>query len=224
MTKRQFDDNEYGVVRRHDIESDDDYVKRQRLVKLENTYNNPLIYSIGNEIHFSTAIDKETIEYAIRLITEIIHNNKDDYKKYKEGDKKLEIVYIIDSPGGCVSSILKFCDFIKRVNEKYPFVEFISVITGLAASAGTTMATVAHKRQMTEHAHAMIHELASGMSGSYTKLNSYGNYLKKLHNELADIYMQRCNTKRKRILKLLKNETWMNAQEYLKLGLIDEII
>lgn len=221
MTKRPID---YETMRRSNIESDEEYVKRQRLTKLENTYNNPLIYSIGNEIHFSTGINKETIEYVIRLITEIIHNNKDNYKKYKEGDKKLEIVYIIDSPGGCVSSILKFCDFIKRINEKYPFVEFTSVITGLAASAGTTMATVAHKRQMTSHAHAMIHELASGMSGSYTQLNSYGQYLKKLHNELADIYMQKCKTKRKRILKLLKNETWMNAEEYLKIGLVDEII
>ena len=227
MVKRQLhEDDLYECTneKRFYYEHDEEYIKRQRLAKLENTYNNPLIYSVGNAIHFSTAINKETIEYVIRLITEIIHNNKDKYKNYKEGDDKLEIDYIIDSPGGCVSSVLKFHDFIKRIKEKYKFIEFTSIITGTAASAGTIMAAVAHKRQMTSHAHAMIHELASGMSGSYTKMISYGNYLTKLHNELADIYMIKCKAKRKRILKLLKNETWMNAQEYLKLGLIDEII
>jgi ATP-dependent protease ClpP protease subunit len=226
MMKRNFnnDNNLNEIMEQRYIELDENTAKRQRLAKLEDTYNNPLIYSVGNEIHFSTGINKFTIEYAIRLITEIIHNEKDDYKKYKEGDKKLQITYIVDSPGGCVSTILKFYDFVRRVKNKYNYVEFISIITGTAASAGTIMATIAHKRQMTLHAHAMIHELATGMSGSYTKIMSYGDHLTKIHNELADVYMEKCKTKRKRILKLLKNETWLNAEEYLKLGLIDEII
>ena len=223
--KRNYDETEtFEYMYQYKNEPDEEFIKRQRLTKLEETYRNPLIYSVGNELHFSSGINKVTIEYAIRLITEIIHNNKNDYKKYKEGDKKLEITYIVDSPGGCVSSILKFADFVKMVNIKHPYVEFISIITGTAASAGTIMSTIAHKRLMTSHANAMIHELSSGMSGSYTKLASYGNHLKQLHNDLADIYMKKCKVKRKRILKLLKNETWLNATEYLNLGLIDEII
>lgn len=178
------------------------------------------VYSIGNEIHFTANINKISIQEIIRQMTNLIHDHK---KKSDEEPEKLNIVYTVDSPGGSVTSILKFVDFISLAKKKYPFVEFTSIITGLTASAGTIMAIVADKRFMTKNAHAMVHELSSGNQGKYTELRSYCRFLDQLHEKLVTIYCDKTKKTRDEIEQLLRNETWFSADEYLKYGFVEEI-
>lgn len=178
-----------------------------------------VIYTIGNEIHFSCGIDKNSIQEIIRQMTELIH----EHKKKADENEKLTITYIVDSPGGAVTSILKFVDFIELVKKKYPFVEFVSIISGMVASAGTIMAVVADKRYMTKNAHAMIHELSAGNSSKLTFLRSYMDYLNLLHDKLVDIYEAKSGLPRNSIEELLKAETWFSAEQYLDNGFIDGI-
>ncbi len=190
--------------------------KSSKTILLEEKF----IYTIGNEIHFTCDINKASIQEIIKQMTQLIH----DHKKNANGEPdKLTIVYIVDSPGGSVTSILKFVDFVEVAKTKYPFVEFISIITGLVASAGTIMAIVADKRFMTKNAHAMIHELSSGNSGKYTELRSYVRFLDHLHDKLTNIYCKKTGKSLEEIEKLLKNETWFSAEDYLKYGFIDEL-
>lgn len=179
------------------------------------------VYTIGNEIHFTANINKISIQEIIKQMTTLIH----EHEKKNSGDEKekLNIVYIIDSPGGSVTSILKFVDFINVAKKKYDFVEFTSIITGLTASAGTIMAIVADKRYMTKNAHAMVHELASGNSGKYTEFRSYVKFLDQLHDKLVTIYCNRTGKIRTEIEAIMRNETWFTANEYLEFGFIDEI-
>ena len=151
-----------------------------------------LIYSVGTEVHFTAEINADTIETVIKEITKVINDKKDGYHNK---DDKLTITYIVDSPGGSVTSILKFVDFIRMVKEKYEYIEFVSIATGLVASAGTIMCIVADKRYITKNAHAMIHELSSGNMGKYTHLMSYAEFITQLHDKLLDIYLERCNKK-----------------------------
>lgn len=196
--------------------------KRQRetatdkLVLIEEKF----IYTIGNEIHFSANINKASIQGIIKEITKIIQ----EHKKKSDGEPdKLTITYIVDSPGGSVTSILKFVDFIHLIKSKYNWIEFVSIITGLAASAGTIMAICADKRYMTKYAHAMVHELASGNSGKYTEMGSYMKFLDKLHDKLVNIYVEKTNKEREEIEKIMRKETWFTAEEYKELGFIEEI-
>ena len=69
-----------------------------------------LIYSVGTEVHFTGEINSDTIETVIKEITKVINDKKDGYHS---NDDKLTITYIVDSPGGSVTSILKFVDFIR---------------------------------------------------------------------------------------------------------------
>ncbi len=181
---------------------------------------NEMIYSIGNEIHFTSDINKDSIEQIIKEINKIIEDNSNEYRTE---DEKLTIAYIVDSPGGCVDSVLKFVDYVNLVKNKHPYVEFVSIITGLVASAGTIMCIIADKRVMTKHAHAMIHELSSGMGGKYTHLMSYAQHLENMHTALLDIYLDRSNKTKKEMEKILNTETWFSSKEYLDHGFIDEI-
>jgi ATP-dependent protease ClpP protease subunit len=179
----------------------------------------PLIYTIGKEIHFSADINKITIEMVIKQISKLIE------KFYKDHDdnESYTVTYVVDTPGGSVNSVLKFVDYIKLVKSKYPNLQFVSIISGLVASAGTVMCVVADKRYMTRNAHAMIHELSSGNMGRYTQLVSYTDFLKELHDCLLNIYLEKTKKNKSDLELLLKNDTWYNADEYLNGGFVDEI-
>ena len=189
--------------------------KRPKWLKNDDTD----IYVIDREIHFTAEINSDTIERIIKKITKIIHKNENKFV-----NEKLTIVYIVDSPGGCVTSILKFVDFINMVRKKHTNVEFVSIITGLVASAGTIMCMVADKRLMTKNAHAMIHELTSGNRGKYTQLKSYGVFITSLHESLLNIYLENTNLPKDEIERLLATETWFDAKTYKEHGFVHEII
>lgn len=182
------------------------------------------IYTSGKEIRFTAGVNKMTIEKMIKEISNVIDKFKDKYSDWTENDPKLSITYVVDSPGGSVTDVLKFVDFINLTRKKCPFVEFVSVITGLAASAATTMCIVADKKYMTENSQAMIHELSSGNMGKYTHMMSYSEFLTKLHDKLVKIYLDNgCKMEKDVLETILKNETWFNAEEYLQYGFVDAI-
>jgi ATP-dependent protease ClpP protease subunit len=221
--RKSYHDNDYNDDYEWGEEKSNPYkeiYKRRKL--LDTSINHPLIYTVNNEVHFTAGVDKDTIEEVIKQISMIISQNK---KKYEGTNDTLDITYIVDSPGGSVVSILKFVDFIYTAKKKYPFVRFISVITGLVASAGTIMCVIADKRLMMPHAHAMIHELSAGNSGKYTHLLSHNDFLKQLHEDLVDIYLKgRCKKTKEELERLLKDETWYNSTDYMKAGFVDEIM
>jgi len=207
-----------------DVDFEEDYEIKSKRFKVDNNksmfMDEKFVYTIGNEIHFTANINKISIQEVIKQMTSLIHDHK---KKSDEEPEKLNIVYTVDSPGGSVTSILKFVDFINVAKKKYPFVEFTSIITGLTASAGTIMAIVADKRYITKNAHAMVHELSSGNQGKYTEFRSYCKFLDQLHDKLVNIYCEKTKKSKEEIEGIMKNETWFTAEEYLKYGFIDEI-
>jgi len=202
--------------------------KRQRMDEDNNIYyvnNNkphlfhPLIYTFGKEVHFSAGISKETIELVKLKISKLIEQF---YKTHNE-DEELKITYVVDSPGGSVSAILKFVDFIRQIKRDYPKVIFSSVITGTTASAGTIMCIVADQRYMTKNATAMIHELSSGNLGRYTQMQSYSGHLTDLHKKLKELYLPKFKGTPEELEVLLKNDTWYSAEQYMAHGFVDEI-
>ena len=200
--------------------------------KLENDTNNDYmidkmsdwsIYRSGNEIHFTNKVTSETIQKVIKLITEIINENLKG--KNKTLTKPLEITYVVDSPGGSVSAILKFVDFVNMVRKKYnDNLKFTSIISGSSASAGTIMAVIADKRLMTKNAVAMVHELSSGTHGKFTELDSYMVHLKDLHSKLVSIYQKATGQTTEKLESIMAKETWYNAEDYKSAGFIDEIL
>lgn len=178
-----------------------------------------LIYTVGNEIYFTYQVNDESITKIIQEITKIVYR----HKKRNGKKKKLNITYIVDSPGGSAFSILKFYDFLNVIRKKNPNITFTSVLTGLVASAGTIMCTIADTRLMTRSAQAMIHELSSGTKGKFTELISYTKSLHDMHNKLMDIYLEKCKVTKEELEVLLSKESWFTSSEYLEKGFVDAI-
>lgn len=66
--------------------------------------------------------------------------------------------------------------------------------------------------------------MSSGDSGRYTQLVSYTKHLTDLHEKLINVYLKKCSCSREKLEDLLKNDTWLTAEEALELNLIDEIV
>ena len=225
----------YKKRKYEEVNSDSDDDEKPKFFK--NPYEEK-IYTIGSELHFTAHIDDDTIELAIKKISSIINKNKSKLVEFSDNSQddldfdyetdKFTITYIVDSPGGSVTSILKFVDFIRMIKSKYKNIEFVSIVTGLVASAGTIMCIIADKRKMTKYAHAMIHELSGGTGGGvkYTHIKSHAKFVTDLHNALVDIYMtslKKEDSYKKNLEKMLTDESWFNSQEYLKNGFVHEI-
>lgn len=188
------------------------------------------LYRSQNEIWFNTDIHNESINKLIKLMYEVIHDEK--LSAYRD-DTGIEIILHLDSGGGVLSSTFKFIDFCKQLQKKN--IKIRTIINGKACSAATLMAIIGNKRQITKHSYAMIHELSSATWGSMTQMRSYQKHLDHVHDQMLEIYTEHLshnqpnNTEYKKleqseIESLLNKETWFSSTEYKNKGFVDEII
>lgn len=179
------------------------------------------VYAIGNEIHFNASITKESIEEFIRLISVIVYAHQ---QKHKNNVAELNIIYIVDSGGGSLTSTFKCIDFLNCLKQKHSFIKFTSVCTGMVASAGTLLCAVADKCFITKNCHAMVHELSSSHGYSkYFQILSNTKFIKMLHKKLVRVYCTKTGKTEEEIEYLLSQEKWFSAKQYLKHGFVDEI-
>jgi len=226
--KRKFDETEYNGQGEFQYTSDQRYL---------DPYADKIYIAGKHEIHFTAHVDGDTITRMKKLISEIINDNRHMLVRYDESgkperdDKDFDITYIVNSPGGSVTSILDFVDYIEFLRSTYANLKFTSIITGLVASAGTIMCVVADRRKMTRFAHAMIHELSGGGGRTnYTRILTHAEFVQKLHRSLNIIYQEargldpEDQTEMKKLEDLLIRETWLTSTEYLNLGFVHNII
>ena len=214
-------------------------------MKFPDQYDDKIYVTGGTEIHFTTDVNDSSIERIKKIISEVLHEHNKELverstedgdtsmsaEEQSEDDKKFVITYIVNSPGGSVSSIMGFVDYLNMVKKKYSNVEFVSVVTGLVASAGTIMCVAADKRKMTKNAFAMIHELSTNPGyTNYTRIQTHADFCTKLHVTGLNIYLDQIgkDSKNEEHIKELETkllrETWLSAEEYKDLGFVDEIM
>jgi len=206
-----------------DDNSNTDHINLKRSKVMELNYDD-MIYALGTQIHFTSCVASHTIEKLIMVFTQVISNNIPKFGTRLDEGQYIDIDYIVDSPGGSVTDVLKFVDFLNMAKEKHPYFRFNSIITGRAASAGTIMSVVAHRRYITKNAFAMIHELAAGINGKYSDMKSQISLYEKMHRRLLDIYIDgNSKLSESKLEELLKLDSWFTAQEYKDLGFVDGI-
>lgn len=203
-------------------------------------YEKSIFMAGEREIHFNAHVDIETITRMKKLISHVVDDNKRLLVKYQddgsvppgqENEEDFVITYIVNSPGGSVHDILDFVDYIGFLRHTFANIKFISIITGLVASAGTIMCVIADDRRMTRFAYAMIHELSTGVARTnYTRIQTHAEFTRKMHEDLVTIY-QECRgidvkdeAETKKLEVLLLRESWMTAEEYREHGFVHTII
>ena len=132
-----------------------------------------------------------------------------------------DITMHIDSPGGSVKSGLSMVD----VMEYIPC-DIRTVNTGMAASMGSVLlgAGTKGKRASLRHSTTMLHQSSGGFSGNIQDAEVDWAEWQKINLELFNLLGSYCGKKAERVMKDATRDFWLNAEEAVAYGIIDEII
>lgn len=122
------------------------------------------VYTYHNHIYFKTDVSSESIE---KLATEIDHlNHKIANTKTIYGEFIPTPIHLhITTNGGDLMA--GFFGYDKIKSSKIPI---NTIIEGCVASAGSLLSIAGTKRYMTPNSHVLIHQLRTGIIGTYEEL------------------------------------------------------
>jgi len=132
-----------------------------------------------------------------------------------------DITMHIDSPGGSVKSGLSMVDVMDYIK-----CDIRTVNTGMAASMGSVLlgAGTKGKRSSLKHSTTMLHQSSGGFSGNIQDAEIDWKNWQDVNKELFVLLGQYCGKKPEVVMKDATRDFWLNAEEALKYGIIDEII
>lgn len=132
-----------------------------------------------------------------------------------------EIKLYINSPGGYVTSGFAMYDTIKALKSPVS-----TICTGLAASMGSILLSVGEKgrRFIQPHAKVMIHQPSGGARGQASNIEIQAAEILKTKELSAQILADNCGQEMEKVLKDFNRDYWMDAEESLAYGIVDEIL
>lgn len=95
-------------------------------------------------------------------------------------------------------------------------------VTGIAASAASVIACAGHS-DISPTAMVMVHNVSSTADGDYHDMDKQSEVLKKANETIAAAYVAKTGMKQSEALELMDKETWLTANDAVKVGLIDGI-
>ena len=132
------------------------------------------------------------------------------------------IEIIFNSPGGNVLDGLALYDFIHEL--RHLGTPINTVTMGMAASMGGILLQAGERRIATKNALILIHEVSMGAGGKMSEIEDELAFGKKLQQKCLDILASRSTMTARQInTKWQKKDWWIDSDEALKLGFIDEV-
>ncbi len=96
-------------------------------------------------------------------------------------------------------------------------------IDGMALSVASVIAMAGHRVIMPANAVMMIHNPAGGAWGTAEDMRKAAEMLDRFKVGLVTAYQEKTGLKAEEIERMMAEETWMTAEEAVKLGFADEI-
>ncbi|HFK1518213.1 TPA: head maturation protease, ClpP-related [Bacillus cereus] len=145
--------------------------------------------------------------------------NNGEAVRRKIQDVKAEKIHVhINSGGGSAFDGVAICNQLKQHSA-----EIIVHIDGWAASAASVIAMAGDKIIMPSNTMMMIHQASTFEYGNADLFEKTARDLRKIDSALAASYKKRFVGTDEELKQLLKDETWLTAEEAVALGLADEI-
>ena len=70
----------------------------------------------------------------------------------------------------------------------------------------------------------LIHQLSGGASGKYSELKDEEQNIDMFMDMIINIYLEHTNINEDTLRNILNHDWWLNSQQCLKYGLVDEIL
>jgi ATP-dependent Clp protease protease subunit len=164
---------------------------------------------IGNSLYFTGHINQSSAhEFTIKL------QQLEDSIQGKE-DKQVNLY--LSSQGGDVASGFRMYESLKFFEG-----EVICYPEGFVASSAVTVMCAASKVISSPLTTFLIHQITTWVDGKFYDNKAVFNWHEAYQNIIADIYSKKTNGKV--TASMLKEETYLTAEQARELGLVDEII
>lgn len=136
------------------------------------------------------------------------------------GDEYTPILHLhINTPGGTIMDAFAIVDTIRNMKS-----DVYTYIDGIVASAGTLIHLVGKKRFMGQNAHLLIHQLSSGVVGTYAEIEDNYYNTTNMMKLLKDFYKKYTKIPMKKLDEILKHDLYLTPEECLQFGIIDVIL
>ncbi len=177
-----------------------------------------------NEYYLYNDISIKTVMGLVKFIK----NAEKRWKKFMiensdliESAQPKPLKIYINSNGGEVFAAIPLIDAITNCT-----IPIHTYVEGIAASSASLIAMAGHKRFITKNSFMLIHELRSGVEGTYSNITDELENCNKLMKVIKDFYIQRTkgSLTNDYLQEILKRDLILDSSECLKLGLIDELI
>lgn len=136
-------------------------------------------------------------------------------------DPGKEITFFINSPGGVVTSGMVVYDTMQMISSPVA-----TVCMGMAASMGSILLSGGKKgrRFIFPHGEVMIHQPSGGGRGTSADLEIIALQIQKAKILGAKILADNCGQTVEKVLKDFDRDYWMNAEESIKYGIVDDVL
>jgi ATP-dependent Clp protease, protease subunit len=122
-----------------------------------------------------------------------------------------ELHVIINTYGGEIFEAISMRDYFNSL----PCKKSITV-SGICASAGTEILLAFENRNITKGSFVMFHPAMSGVYGNRYEMQKVMSLLEKLDSEFIANYNKNLIVEVDNLEELIKNEWWLNADEFVK--------
>ncbi len=135
--------------------------------------------------------------------------------------EKSDIKLHISSPGGSVLSGLGMVDVMNYISS-----DVVTINMGLAASMGSILLSsgTKGKRCSLKHSRVMIHQVSAANKGTLLDMAISFKETEKYNDRLFEILAENTGKTKEQILQDANRDFWLNSEESLEYGVIDEII
>ena len=132
-----------------------------------------------------------------------------------------DIYIYINSPGGSITSGLAIYDTMNLIKS-----DVSTICIGMAASMAAFLLSsgTKGKRYILPNAEVMIHQPLGGASGQATEIKIAAERILKLKAKLNKMFSKNTKASLKQIERDTERDYFMDADEALEYGLVDEII
>jgi ATP-dependent Clp protease protease subunit len=132
-----------------------------------------------------------------------------------------DITMHIDSPGGSVKSGLSMVDVMHYIKS-----DIITVNTGMAASMGSVLlgAGTKEKRYSLRFSKVMLHQSSGGFRGNIQDAKIDFKEWEKINKTLFELLGDFCGKDPEQVAQDATRDFWMDADEAVAYGIIDEVI
>ena len=166
---------------------------------------------MNNLFRFDGEVSSSSVTRCMRKLTE-----------WSRLDPACDIEIVFSSPGGSIIDGFELFDFIQELRARGHKITTGSL--GMAASMAGILLMAGDRRWIGHQCWMMIHRAAFGAIGKTYEVEDEVKLVKRIEERCLDIFVSRSKLSK---LKIKRNwdrkDWWIDADECLELGLVDEI-